>query len=653
MAFGDLEHKHAKEEPQAKEPEVDLEPKTHKIHVKRVAAKEEKPKADIETGLRAIYQDEDGDMPDMTRLDRKKSRGWLMAILFLVAMGLVSGLVWVGFLVFSPYVMNANAKLAVHVDAPETAGSFEETHITVSYENISQVDIAGGEIRVNIPQEFHLTASDPLGATDGSTWPVPELAPGEKGHISLTGYFIGENGVQAFMQAVARYRPVGIKAQYEDIATKTVSLASSQLDISVDVPTETVAGEKTSFTYHVKNSAGMKIENISFDTKLPASFLISDAKPKPDADGSWALGALEPGQEAKITVTGTFSANHEDNENIGGSVKIKKGAFVAVQGQTVTPVKVISSDFELRTLANGSIEDQAVDFGGRVRVSSIYKNNGKSPMKDATLTVTIDATPDGLIDWKKFDEETKDDKTFARKGETITVNTKLQKAFEEIAPGAEGSLSWNLPLVAAAIPGTAAYNVRILSHASIGMIGKTKVAKSVDTTPFTLTPNTDLTLSGGSAYFDGEDSTFGSGPLPPIVGEATKYAVLWTIANSVHDVKDVSLKTQLAEGVEWADETNTEGGSLSYDAGTRTVTWKIDTLVATTPTITAQFKVTITPKSTQVDSYAPLTTGATLSATDTVTKSILTRTTDPDTTECPTDEKVKDKGLVAPEPKTP
>lgn len=656
MSFGDHESDHtndASHEPHAPASVASTherkEPRVHRIPVRHIPMRETEkpPKGDIDKSLRAIYLDEDGEFPDMTKIEHRKSRFWLVALLSVVFLGILGGAAYVGYLVFSPYVMHASAKLALRIEAADSVAGFEETSLTVTYENVSRTDVGGGVLRVNVPQEFHVISSEPLAGPDGS-FAIEPLPAGKSGSVTLNGYYTGENGARAFTQAVARYHPQGMKTTYEDIATRTVALNGSRLTLSIDVPNESVAGETTTFTYRVKNTATVAVENITLVPNFPTDFLIATTQPDPSDTGVFSVGALSPGQEAKVIVTGSFSSNHSDNETIGGSVQVGRGAIAAKQGEAVMPVHVLSSDFQLQTVVNGSSEDQSLDFGKRIRLSGLYKNDGKNVMKNVTLTFTVEAKPDGLIDWKSFDEETKDDKSFMRKGSSIIVTPKLNPAFSDLAPGASGTLSYTIPLAKGALAGAQDYRIKISSHASIAAVGKVKVTKAVETTPFTVTPNSDLALTGGSHYFGEDETTLGSGPLPPSVGAATKYAILWSIANSVHDLKDLTLKTQLPDGVEWSGETTADGGTIGYDAMTRTVTWKVDAIGRATPTLNGKFNVTVTPKQTQQDSYAPLTTGALLSATDTVTKTTLTRTLDPDTTECANDDKVKGKGLVVP-----
>ncbi|MEI7741967.1 MAG: hypothetical protein WCJ29_05720 [bacterium] len=653
MAFGEHDHK-----------KPATEHVTHSVHVRSSDSEEKKPvrmhkpmskpdsvpvektKLSIDESLRSIYSDESGEIPDMTKLEHHRSKLWLLILAGIVAVGLAVGAAYIGYLVFSPYIVKSDAKISVQIEAPETIPAFEDVSLDIAYKNSGTENIGTGELKINYPPEFHLVESDPMPSTGTSIFSISNLGADKTAHIILKGFFIAESGTQAFFQTIARYSPVGMSQKYEDIATKTVNINGSKLAISMDAPNEIVAGEKTTITFRAQNNSGRRVENILFSPKFAASFLIGSSTPKIETDGIVKIGTLDNGQEAKITVVGTFSANHEDNENIGGALLVQKDTTRIPQNETVSPIKIASSELQLRTLVNGSGEDQSVNSGGNLRLSLIYKNEGNRAMKDVTASFTLDAAPDELIDWKKFDTATEKDKTFMRKGETITITPKMFKAFQEIAPGTEGTLSWVFPLKTEAVAGAKDYSIKVTSRANIGTIGKVKVAKTVETTPFTIIPNTDLNLVAGARYFDEDLVPIGSGPIPPIVGEETKYMVLWNLENSVHEVKDLLVKTQLAEGVTWTGKTLSENGALNFDEGTRTVTWKLDSMPREISSVSAQFEVAITPKQSQFDSFAPLTTGATMTATDALTKAIITRTNDPDTTEVPLDKNATGKGLV-------
>ncbi|MFH0928395.1 MAG: hypothetical protein V1821_02885 [bacterium] len=604
-------------------------------------------KIDIESSLRAIYE-EDGAMPDLTKLERRKSRRGLFVLLALTFLGLLAGTSWVGFLLFSPLIAKTAPKLSIEIIMPETVASLEPINLVVSYQNASSQPIAKAEVHLSLPTEFQLATTAPAPTEGGTDWILGSLNPGEKGTIELTGAFIADPGSVLFAQAISHYRPANFNSDFQDVTTKNVLIQNSKLGLSLEVPTEVIAGEKTKLIYRLKNPTKFAALNLLLETRPPENFLItaSSAKALTDDPTLYPIEKLEPESELVITQEGVFSADHADAENVAAALNILAGGFKHLQVETVSPIRIVASELVFRTLVNGLATDQNVDFGGVIRLSTFYKNNGSLPLKDLVLTITLDGTPDAIIDWAKFDADTEEDKTFKRSGESIILNKKLYKSLAELAPGTEGSLSYSLPLLATAPADAKKIQVSVKSQVEVGAVGTTKVSKNVETTPFTLTLNSDAGFADSGRYFDEDGLQLGTGPLPPTVSQKTRYSINWTVTNSVHELQNLSAKTLLPEGVTWTGKFLAEAGTITFDEVSKEVKWTLARMSTTLRSVNVSFEVELTPKDSQVDSFAPLTTAATFSATDALTQAFLTRTTSPLTTELIGDKTAEGKGLV-------
>jgi len=94
--------------------------------------------------------------------------------------------------------------------------------------------------------------------------------------------------------------------------------------------------------------------------------------------------------------------------------------------------------------------------------------------------------------------------------------------------------------------------------------------------------STFLKIHAESRYYTEEGDQLGRGPLPPKVGQTTKYWINFFLTASPNAVKDAVIKAHLPAGVIWTGKTNVvEGEPLKFDPLSRTVTWKNNSVEAT------------------------------------------------------------------------
>lgn len=600
----------------------------------------------IESRLRSIYE-EDGKLPDLSRLDRGHRRFSGTAIVALLFLAVLVGTAWVGFLLFAPFTGKPAPRLTISVVPPAQVFSLEETTLRVHYENTSNAALTNTELRMNIPPEFILKSAKPTPTTGPATWLLGSLDPREDGVIELKGMFIAKPTTPTLFQSFMRYRPSNFNADFDDVATTTIPVDGSKLKLALEAPAETISGEPTTITYRVKNEGSEKIEKITVKTTLPESFIISKSEPKAreGIKDTFDIAELPPGGEASIVLTGSFAATHEASENLKGTVEITRNDLTTTQDESMLPIRVTPSDVSFRTVVNGSSEAQSADFGTGLRLGTFFKNNSDKQIKDVSMTITIDATPDAMIDWAAFDKATEADKTFKRDGEKIIINKKLRKELSAIAPGVEDAVNYTIPLVKTA-PDTKLASISITSIATIGTIGDKDVAKTVQTLPVAVSMNSDLAAKISASYFDSTGAPLGSGPLPPVVGEKTKYLVRWEISNSMHELHTISMTAKLPEGVAWGNAPLAEAGTITWNSLTNEVKWQLARLPTATKKVNVQFTVELTPQKSHIGTFAPILSDTTLFATDAITGTPITRITGPLTTEIPNDTHAAGKGTI-------
>ena len=107
----------------------------------------------------------------------------------------------------------------------------------------------------------------------------------------------------------------------------------------------------------------------------------------------------------------------------------------------------------------------------------------------------------------------------------------------------------------------------------------------------------DVAFEVSGRYTTPEGAVVGAGPHPPQAGQETTYAVIWTVGPTTSGLRDLSLSARLPSYVSWKNDSSLAVGEVSFDAGTRTVTWRASRVPALELPIAVQFKVSVTPTS--------------------------------------------------------
>jgi hypothetical protein len=150
-------------------------------------------------------------------------------------------------------------------------------------------------------------------------------------------------------------------------------------------------------------------------------------------------------------------------------------------------------------------------------------------------------------------------------------------------------------------------------------------------------------------YFAASGDQIGVGPLPPAVGQATTYWVVWTLGPSAEDFSNLKLSAALSPGVTATGKFASAVEGAFSEQG-QNITWDVPSLPATSgaelPTFA--FEISFTPTATDSGKLAYLIQAAHLEATS--LQSGVTTTSDVAslTTDLVSDPKAAGKGIVQP-----
>lgn len=613
---------------------------------------------EVENSLRTIFQMSEGEQEgevDMTHLEIKKSYRWLWAAIGIpVGVLVLCGAAWSGFWFFKSFNGFNGDGLVLGIEGPGQITLGEETSYFINYYNPLREPLASVEIRANFPSDFVPTEYNPKLIEDKMVWKLGALAGEEKGTIAIKGKFLGSLGALSAIQAVATYRPLNSASDFEVLATEQVTFSGTVLEGEIQVPEKAVPGDKISFVYKLKNKGLDALDGLETRITLPEGLTIQNFTSDVTVEGRVyrrPLITLAAGSTTEITVSGIFASG------FGGQAKIiaqtgtqgVDGTFKQMQ-TTEASFPVLAGDLALKLFVNGSeATERVVAYGNNLQFTLGYENTADEPLKHVSLRLLLESLDldntssvvPALIDWDKVGNAA----SSTHKDQSLVWDESTLKALKEIASRSDGSLDFNIPLLAEA-KGSGLLAVRATVFANIESIGGTKVNRTIQIVPMLFKLKTDAKLSAEARYFSEEGAPIGSGPLPPKVGEATRYRIFWNIDKRVHSLKDLSVKSVLPRNVNFVSITTSTAGELVYDNNTRTVSWSLNRLPEEIQNAQMEFEIELTPVTSDSGKFVDLIGDASLQAFDEIIKENILQIFKALNTDLQNDEGAVGKGVV-------
>jgi len=590
----------------------------------------------IHKGLSKIYSNKDGSLPDISHLEvRRRSRWRLMLLSSAGILILLTAISWLGLLIFNPDYKFKDKSIELTIDGPQNIASGDEVTYAVRYKNLEKVNLNNVELILRYPNGFEFVSAEPKPTNDfNSSWSLGNLEKGAKGSIEIKGRLIGEVGSIRNIDATASFQPENFSSVFKETASFSSQITSSILEFNLEGPEKTLINKKTTYKIKYRNSSDQDLNKIKILVNYPSSFVFQEATPVPfhneedarNLNNQWIIDQLGKNQEGEIEITGGYLAD-EDVTEANFEVKIgfideETGEF-SLQQQQSLKTQIINQNLSLSLIVAGSGQNQPINFGQNLLYSITYKNLGQQELDDVEFTITIDSD---VLDWNALEDK----HAGVIKDHTITWNKDQISELDLIRPLDEGTIDFSIPVKEAGNIDIVKTSLQTKSKVTAKMLKIDDLAVDdliVESNEIDNNINTDLQLAVMGRYFDDDNIAVGTGPLPPVVGQKTTFRIYWSIANSLHEVREVKVTTTLPSGVNWADKYLVKAGSVAYNAKDNQVTWSINKIPAneTFEDVNLWFDVSVTPTKQQERKLLILTDQTGLNAIDSTTNSTINK----------------------------
>lgn len=588
---------------------------------------EEIKNEEIEESLMEIYQDENGELANVSHFDIKKRRGMIFyAAVSILSVSLLAGAAFG----FFKYVYQKNAgsgSVELSVRGPKEANSGEEFSYEIIYRNLNNVEINNTELKVTYPKNFIFIGSNVAAADKNDLWRLDSLGAHRSGRIEIKGKIVGQENEINTMLAGINYVPANFSSEFRKEAALETITKGVGIDFSFARQNSVLINEETAISVKYKKNPENKldnfrlsfanIDNIIFSTSTAQKEGVEAVKP-----GVWDFKEVKDEDELEIRFR--FKDKRAETEEVVLDFEYKEGDNYYKILEKKLPYEMIRNELNLNLILNGSRNDQGIDFGQTLNYSIVYANKGEEEMKDVVIMAALNSD---ILDWSSLDD--------ANKGKIVGNSMIWSKeeipALASLEKNNEGTIDFSIKALSLekARPRQGEqdkkYEVTGYAQFSIGNM-ETKESDSTKSNVIIGRVNSDLKLNEQVRYFNEDNIAVGSGPIPPKAGETTSLKVDWTLTNNLHELSGLKVETILPKNVEWDGKNRTTVGSVSFDETNRRVIWDIGRLPMDVYEIVAEFNIKVTPAENDRGRIMVLLSGTDVYAVDTVTNSEIRKT---------------------------
>ncbi len=611
---------------------------------------------EIEQSLSEIYQDDDGHLVDVQKIEKKKRLGvvfWFPFLIFWLALAIQLG--WFYYQHSINTTKTDQVRLSITADKDAVAAGEPFTY-TATIINLAGIPLRQVRLKVSYPQNFVALAASPrpqiASSSANNEWLIQHLAGFASYKIKIKGALVGQVGQTNTILAQMTYAPGNFSSVFKKSASLDILVNEPGLDVSVDAPTVALLGEKN----EISVSLAALADNFIIDScQLAVEAQPQDAvgfvsAPAGQANDFYTRSSLKPNvwhinkiAAAKQEVPIDFIVTDKNADKIDFNFIF---TYFSEAGRPYQFLKkqasltVMKSDLNLSLIINGSKNDQGINIGDQLHYSIFYANKGEASLKNVMIMAVID----GPVDWSSLTDPAGG---LVRAG-TITWSKEQIPALALIAPDSEGEINFSLAVASSSSVGQSA---EIKSYAQYLISSSTKTAAtSTDNRSNVIVNkiNSRLDFVEKVLYFNEDNITLGSGPVPPSVGATTTYRVFWRLGGNIHELSRTKVSVKLPPYVHWADKANANVGNLDFAPAENSVVWSVGKLPVIAQPITAEFDISLKPTEQDVDKILVLLPPAAASAIDTETDSEIKVLSPAKTSKLEDDEIAASDGRVRP-----
>ncbi len=574
----------------------------------------------IDSGLASIYQNENGRMPDMKKIDIKKRHpvlGFIMVVLIIGS--LMAFAAWIGFFVVPNSGRGQDNQVSLSIEGPDAVTLGATTTYKITYTNNQDTDITNATLDIWYPAGFiYNSSSVTLGNATHNEAAIGTIPANSEGTITITGVTYGAINQAGSLRLSLKYQPKNINSTLQKTADMVTTVTNSPFTVAIQAADKISPGSQTEFTFVVKNNTSAGFSELRLTPVLPANFAIASTTPALSDGKQWIIK-----NTASSTLTNasprTFVIRGTLNDEEGGTFPIRANLSIVTPG-TGELYKIVDSGVEstivktgtlVSVAINGKLDNQSVTPGNTLNFTVRIKNTSTSDIKDVSALLAIDGPSyknQSILKWSaitdKYDGDIKGEQISEalRHGQISWTKKKIPE-LATLKAGQELNIDIQLPLKTNDDIDLKNFTEsKITSLATVLYTDVSGAQKTASASPINVTINSDLS-------FEARDTS-------TTQGGQEEHAINWIINNTVHPLKNIVLSATVFGSVGAISTSTVPAGTATFDTTTKKLTWTIPEMPESVDVLAWPFTVTLGSKN---PTQNTLISKVTITAEDTVT----------------------------------
>lgn len=515
-------------------------------------------------------------------------------------------------------VSNDNIDISILGNNFTAGGESLPLIVEITNRNNSPLELV--DLVVEYPKDSNDTSSSDVERLRDSLGTIPA---GAVRNDNMNVLLFGEQNSICTLKFSIEYRVAGSNAIFVKEKNYDVSITSTPINLSVDAPSTISPNQDVTLNVKATLNATNPVSNILVKLDYPVGFQFANAVPAPSfGNNVWNLGDLSPGAEHDISISGkmvgVFDGEQKTfNISSGSQSGADKSAIDVVFNSIQSTIAVQKPFIEADLVINGvSQKEYMASSTTPIAVQIQYANNLNTSVNDFQIVAKLSGNA--------FDPKTVKAQQgfYDSSANTITWDSNSNSQFQEINPGDTGTVAFSVSPLS-------------LYSAAGGMLSSPTISIEVDiagkqavqgfaTNQLTNSSSADIKIvsdigfSAKALYSSGPFTN--TGPIPPKVGEATTYTVVWSLSNTANSISNVEVTSTLPAWMTFVGPFSPANENLIYNPSTREITWGADRIPAGAGIVgdprSVSFQVSFTPSLSQVGTIPDIVSSATLTGHD-------------------------------------
>ena len=554
----------------------------------------------IENGLSEIYQDENGDIVNVKKLDIKKRNFLFDFLKFLFAIFIIGFLVYGFYLYFNP-LEPENINLEANLKIPDRITNNEEFFIEIEYKNLSNIKIKQAILELSYPENFIFLDSNPplQDPSKKGRWNLGEILANSIGSVNIQGKIINKKDNSNLFLANLRYIPENFSSEFKEEMSHSVLLTDIGLDLDFNYSENSLVSENNQIIISINTDEKNNIPEFKLNIEPIEDMEIIALEKIEDQDlniekinsYSYKITGLTP-KIQDLIINYKFKKKKEEKQIFKIDFLLNEIDKSYSFFEKEIELKTFKSNLNLSLFVNEVNSNEAVNFGDKLNYKIEYINKGEVDIKDVVIMAVLESD---FLNWTTLN----DAKSGQEKGNTIIWNQNHIKDLKSIKPNKSGTIEFSIEVMPFYEDKTKIEdNLEIKSFVQF-LIGNKDDQEKIEDNKSNIIINkinSNLELKEEIRYFNEDNNPVGLGPLPPKINKETEFRVYWTIKNSIHELNNLKVETKLPKYIKWKEDFNVSVGSILYDEKNHKIVWQIGRLPKTVYRADSEFNISLTPK---------------------------------------------------------